>query len=150
MRRAQQWSVLGKCSTRIFRRCVSTALGKSPNDIGCMHASQGISIQPWQIDSSVTFLSSYSPCSVRCSRAFATRNLESSLDALESDEMKNCIAYGLAVHACAILSGCGIWCQAGPMTCGLSREDTDKLLHPKAAVSIGLNQERREMYGDKT
>ena len=33
---------------------------------------------------------------------------------------------------CALLSGCELLCQAGTGTCGLSREQTEKLLHPKA------------------
>lgn len=34
--------------------------------------------------------------------------------------------------SCGILSGCGVLCQAGSMTCGMSREEAEKVLHPKA------------------
>lgn len=45
--------------------------------------------------------------------------------------MNNYLAPGLASLMCAILSGCALGCQAGSMTCGLTREEADRLLHPK-------------------
>ena len=34
--------------------------------------------------------------------------------------------------ACTLLSSCGVLCQAGTGTCGLSSEEAHRLLHPKA------------------
>lgn len=39
--------------------------------------------------------------------------------------------YALLIF-CILLSGCELLCQAGTATCGLSREQAEKLLNPKA------------------
>ena len=45
----------------------------------------------------------------------------------------------------ALLSGCELLCQAGTGTCGLSREQAEKLLHPKTYgeyfVKSGMTKE---------
>ena len=46
--------------------------------------------------------------------------------------MKSFLSHGLVVALCAGLSGCEILCQAGSGTCGMSSEQMDKLLRPKA------------------
>ncbi len=42
------------------------------------------------------------------------------------------LTFGVIVCIIGVLSGCELLCQAGSGTCGLSKEQADKLLNPKA------------------
>ena len=48
---------------------------------------------------------------------------------------------------CALLSGCELLCQAGTGTCGMSKEQAHKLLHPKPYIERwikeGMSRESR-------
>ena len=46
--------------------------------------------------------------------------------------MKFFIASAGLLFLCVSMSGCELLCQAGTGTCGMSREQAEKLLHPKA------------------
>jgi hypothetical protein len=47
--------------------------------------------------------------------------------------MKERLSCGIAaLFLCGFLSGCEVLCQGGSMTCGMSREQAEKVLHPKA------------------
>ncbi len=46
--------------------------------------------------------------------------------------MKSFISYGVLALSCAGVSGCSLLCQAGTGTCGMSSEEMDKRLNPKA------------------
>jgi hypothetical protein len=45
--------------------------------------------------------------------------------------MKNISNYIFCLLMCSSLSSCGLLCQAGTGTCGMSDEQAQKLLHPK-------------------
>ena len=57
---------------------------------------------------------------------------------------------GLILCANLLFSGCELLCQAGTGTCGLSREERYKLLHPKAygeyfvKLAVNLEEWRRD------
>lgn len=46
--------------------------------------------------------------------------------------MKKLIFLICVVATCALLSGCSVLCQAGTGTCGMSKEDAQRLLNPKS------------------
>src|SRR5688572_29210169 len=46
--------------------------------------------------------------------------------------MKNVLQHGVVLIFCTLLASCELLCQAGTGTCGMSREQMEKLLHPKA------------------
>ena len=46
--------------------------------------------------------------------------------------MKSILSKGLIVFFCAGLSGCELLCQAGSGTCGMSDEQMERVLNPKA------------------
>lgn len=46
--------------------------------------------------------------------------------------MKKILNLFNALALCSLVSGCELICQAGTGTCGMSREQANKLLHPKA------------------
>jgi hypothetical protein len=58
--------------------------------------------------------------------------VESDINFIERRTMKS-VSYSLGVLImCALLSSCGILCQAGTGTCGMSSGQAQRLLHPKA------------------
>ena len=46
--------------------------------------------------------------------------------------MKNPLRRFVVLLLCVSVSGCGLLCQAGTGTCGMSSEQAERLLHPKA------------------
>ena len=48
--------------------------------------------------------------------------------------MKNFSHCNIVLLLCTLVSGCELLCQAGTGTCGLSREQAERLLHPKPFI----------------
>jgi len=57
--------------------------------------------------------------------------MERDINSVEGCKVKNLLKILLALILCALVSSCGLLCQAGTGTCGMSSEDAHKLLHPK-------------------
>ena len=58
--------------------------------------------------------------------------MESYVYFFEGGKMKTGLGFGFGLLCFLFVSGCELLCQAGTGTCGMSSEQVDKLLHPKA------------------
>jgi hypothetical protein len=57
--------------------------------------------------------------------------MEGDINFIKGSKMKNISNCIFCLLMCSSLSSCGLLCQAGTGTCGMSDEQAQKLLHPK-------------------
>jgi hypothetical protein len=76
--------------------------------------------------------------------------MEGNVNFFESRKMKKVFFYGFGLLLFLFASGCELLCQAGTGTCGMSSEQMDKLLHPRAygeyfvKPGVGKDEWRRD------
>lgn len=58
--------------------------------------------------------------------------MERNIDFVERCEMKKLICLMSVLASCVLLSSCSVLCQAGTGTCGMTKEEAQRLLNPKS------------------